>query len=83
MPNTIVMNKHFDPSSMEIKSILNDVFEALKEKGYSPVNQLTSYIQTGEPLYITSHNDARIKIQKLDRYDIIQYLVEQELCKED
>lgn len=83
MQNTIIMSKHFDPSSIEIKSTLNDVFNALKEKGYNPVSQLTSYIHSGEPLYITGHNNARTKIQKIDRYDLIQYLVEQELCKED
>ncbi len=57
------------------KSILNDVYKALKEKGYNPINQIVGYIISGDPTYITSHNSARSKIRKLERDEILEELV--------
>lgn len=64
------------------KDILNDVYMALKEKGYNPINQIVGYIISGDPTYITSHNGARTKIRKLERDDILEELVAHYLeCK--
>ena len=52
-----------------------DVYEALAEKGYHPVNQIVGYIMSGDPTYITSHNGARNKIRKLERDEILEELV--------
>ena len=57
------------------REILNDVYEALKEKGYNPINQIVGYIISGDPTYITSHNGARTKIRKLERDEILEELV--------
>ena len=52
-----------------------DVYEALAEKGYHPINQIVGYIMSGDPTYITSHNGARNKIRKLERDEILEELV--------
>ncbi len=57
------------------REILMDVYEALAEKGYHPVNQIVGYIMSGDPTYITSHNGARNKIRRLERDEILEELV--------
>jgi uncharacterized protein (UPF0297 family) len=57
------------------REILMDVYMALQEKGYNPINQIVGYIMSGDPTYITSHNGARNKIRKLERDDILEELV--------
>ena len=59
----------------KIKEILNIVYEALQEKGYNPVNQLTGYLITGDPTYITSYRRARVLIMKVERDEILEYLL--------
>lgn len=51
------------------------VFEALKEKGYNPINQLVGYLISGDPAYITSHNQARSLIRRVERDDLIEELL--------
>ena len=67
---------------MEIREILSTVYSALKEKGYDPVNQLVGYILSEDPTYITTHNNARSLIRKVDRDELLQQLVKDYL-KED
>lgn len=55
--------------------IIGTVFEALKEKGYNPINQLVGYLLSGDPAYITSYNNARGLIRKLERDEILEELV--------
>ena len=52
-------------SNEESKEILKKVYDALEEKGYNPINQIVGYILSGDPTYITSHNDARNKIRAM------------------
>ena len=61
--------------------ILSTVYEALVEKGYNPVNQIVGYILSGDPTYITSHNNARSIIRKLDRDELLEELVKDYLDK--
>ena len=49
-------------NNIKTKEILKEVYEALVEKGYNPINQIVGYILSGDPTYITSHNDARNKL---------------------
>ncbi|WP_371369490.1 hypothetical protein SRRS_26370 [Sporomusa rhizae] len=56
--------------------ILTTVYQSLKEKGYNPINQLVGYLLSGDPTYITSHNNARSLIRKLERDEIIEELVQ-------
>ena len=60
----------------DVASILKDVYEALTEKGYNPVNQIVGYIMSGDPTYITSHKNARSIINKVERDEIIEALFE-------
>ncbi len=60
----------------EAKRIILTVYSALKEKGYNPVNQIVGYILSGDPTYITSHNNARVLIRKLERDELLEELVE-------
>lgn len=58
-----------------IRSIVTTVYEALKEKGYHPVSQMVGYIMSGDPTYITSHNNARALIRKIERDELLEALV--------
>ena len=60
----------------DVASILKDVYEALKEKDYNPVNQIVGYIMSGDPTYITSHKNARSLIMKVERDEILEVLFE-------
>ena len=60
----------------DVASILKDVYEALTEKGYNPVNQIVGYIMSGDPTYMTSHKNARILIMKVERDEILEVLFE-------
>ena len=58
-----------------VNSVMKEVYNALVEKGYNPINQIVGYILSGDPTYITSYNDARSKIRELDRDDLLEELV--------
>ena len=57
---------------MQVKDVLAIVYEALTEKGYNPVNQIVGYIMSGDPTYITSHNNARSLIMKVERDELLE-----------
>lgn len=60
----------------QMRQVLRDVFDALNEKGYNPINQIVGYLLTEDPTYITNFNNARSKICKLDRDELLQVLVQ-------
>lgn len=64
-----------DQRDMEIKAILNTVYQSLQEKGYNPINQIVGYILSEDPTYITNHNNARALIRKVDRDELLQTVV--------
>ena len=57
------------------KEILKEVYEALSEKGYNPINQIVGYILSGDPTYITSYNDARNLIRQIERDELLEKMV--------
>ena len=61
--------------NVKAKEILKEVHEALVEKGYNPINQIVGYILSGDPTYITSHNDARNKIRTIERDELLEKMV--------
>ena len=65
----------YDDKDKEIKAILTDVYRALKEKGYNPINQLVGYILSEDPTYITTYQGARANIRRIDRDDLLQVLL--------
>ena len=56
------------------RTTLNEVYEALEERGYNPTNQIVGYLISGDPGYISSYKDARSKIQEIDRAKIVEIL---------
>ncbi len=65
----------YEDRDKEIKAILTDVYHALKEKGYNPINQLVGYILSEDPTYITTYQGARANIRRIDRDDLLQALL--------
>ena len=64
-----------------MRRILRSVFDALNEKGYNPINQIVGYLLTEDPTYITNYNNARSRICKLDRDELMQQLVQEYLAE--
>ena len=61
---------------LDVHDILRQVYDALEEKGYNPVNQIVGYIMSGDPTYITSYRSARSLIMKAERDEIMEALLE-------
>lgn len=64
-----------EESNAEMKIILQTVYDALKEKGYNPINQIVGYLLSEDPTYITNYNNARSLIRKIDRDELMQELI--------
>ena len=64
-----------DDREQEIRYIVVTVYNALKEKGYNPINQIVGYIMSGDPTYITSHKGARSMIMKVERDELVEELL--------
>ena len=71
---TMTFSLHED-KEQQIKAILTAVYDALKQKGYNPINQIVGYILSEDPTYITTFNNARSLIRKIDRDELMQVLV--------
>ncbi|MGX9135366.1 IreB family regulatory phosphoprotein [Rummeliibacillus sp. JY-2-4R] len=71
------MKFNFPEESMEqeVRETMLHVHAALEEKGYNPINQIVGYLLSGDPAYIPRHQDARNKIRKLERDEILEELV--------
>jgi uncharacterized protein (UPF0297 family) len=59
----------------EMRAVLTEVYDALKQKGYNPINQIVGYILSEDPTYITTYNNARSLIRRIDRDELLQTLV--------
>ena len=74
----------FDVSEIDnvlVEQTIKDVYEALEEKGYNPINQIVGYLISGDPGYISSYKESRKKICKLERTQIIEVLLRNYLSK--
>ena len=60
---------------IQVKDVLEIVYRSLSEKGYNPLNQIVGYIMSGDPTYITSHNNARSLIMKVERDELVEELL--------
>ena len=60
---------------MDVSQVLEQVYQALTEKGYNPVNQIVGYIMSGDPTYITSHKNARSLIMKVERDELVEEML--------
>ena len=66
-------------SAKKVEDTLKTVYEALTVKGYNPISQIVAYLMSGDPTYITSYNNARVMMSKLDRDEILEELVKKYL----
>ena len=66
-----------------MRRILRNVYEALTEKGYNPINQIVGYLLTEDPTYITNYHNARSMICKIDRDELMQVLVREYLFEQE
>lgn len=62
---------------IKVRDVLDIVYHALSEKGYNPVNQIVGYIMSGDPTYITSHNNARSLIMKVERDELVEEILKE------
>ena len=69
-----------DEKEVEMRRILTTVYDALKQKGYNPISQIVGYILSEDPTYITTHNNARNLIRKIDRDELLQAMVKSYLA---
>ena len=72
MDETMMFHSENDESAREI---LKEVHGALIDKGYDPISQLVGYLMSGDPVYITSHDQARTKIRRIERYGLLEEIV--------
>lgn len=85
MNNKFNETMKFEPPKENIKSVKEIIFStisALEDKGYNPVNQIIGYILSGDPTYITSHNDARSLICNIERDELLEELINAYLKKD-
>ncbi|MBS4535374.1 IreB family regulatory phosphoprotein [Clostridium sp. D2Q-14] len=73
--NKTMMFDVFNDKKNKAGDILVSVYHALEEKGYNPINQMVGYILSGDPTYITSYNNARSMIRKVERDDLLEELL--------
>ena len=64
-------------NKMDVSQVLEQVYDALTEKGYNPVNQIVGYLISGDPTYITSHKSARSLIMKVERDELVEEVLRQ------
>ena len=69
--NTHLFDKQVE-NPISVEDILQQVYVALKDKGYNPVNQMVGYIMSGDPTYITSYNNVRSLIMKVERDELVE-----------
>ena len=72
--NTQYFKFSTDPET-RVKTVLDVVYNAMEEKGYNPVNQIVGYFMSGDPTYITNHNNARSMIMKVERDELVEELL--------
>lgn len=73
--NTVLFKVEGEEAENEARKVLLAVYEALKEKGYNPMNQLVGYLISGDPAYITNYQNARSLIRQVERDELLEELV--------
>jgi len=73
--NTILFNSPDKEEQQTTEEILKTVYNALEEKGYNAIDQMVGYILSGDPSYITGHNNARNIIRHIERDDLVEELL--------
>ncbi|NLY38272.1 MAG: IreB family regulatory phosphoprotein [Firmicutes bacterium] len=72
---TVMFRVEAEETENKARKVLLSVYQALKEKGYNPLNQLVGYLLSGDPAYITNHRNARSLIRQVERDELLEELV--------
>ena len=75
LDKTMKFNFPEEPFDKNVNEVLLTVYEALREKGYNPINQIVGYLLSGDPAYIPRYKDARNLIRRIERDELIEELV--------
>ncbi|MDI6870915.1 MAG: IreB family regulatory phosphoprotein [Bacillota bacterium] len=70
-----VLFRAAEGEKLDIRQVVEQVFQALEEKGYNPIDQLVGYLMSGDPAYITNHRDARSLIKRVERDELLEALL--------
>ncbi len=81
MSKNNMMFEGFKDSQLDKKEALIEIYSALNDRGYNAIDQIVGYLLSGDPSYITSHNNARNLIRQIDRDDLAEELVKSYLGK--
>ena len=81
LSNTQYFTVNTEPE-IQVKEVLETVYNAMVEKGYNPVNQIVGYIMSGDPTYITSFKGARSLIMKVERDELVEELLKEYIKNE-
>ncbi len=73
--NVVISDKNVDTEKSAINTVIGEAYEAMREKGYNPVNQFVGYILSGDPTYITSYKDARKKVSRIEQDELLEEIV--------
>lgn len=76
-----VLFRAAEGEKLDIRQVLDKVYQALKEKGYNPIDQLVGYLMSGDPAYITNHQDARSLIKRVERDELLEALLRNYLSR--
>lgn len=79
--NTTCLFDVADIDNVLVEEVINEVYEALEEKGYNAINQIVGYLISGDPGYISTYNESRKKISKLERTQIVEVLLRNYMSK--
>ncbi len=72
---TVLFRVEGEEVDNKARKVLTSVYQALKEKGYNPLNQLVGYLLSGDPAYVTSHQNARSLIRQVERDELLEEIV--------
>ena len=81
MERKTIMFNSSKPQERTTREILETVYAALEERGYNGIDQMVGYILSGDPSYITSYNNARTVISRIDRHDLVEEILKNYLNK--
>ena len=81
MSKNTIMFEGFKDSQLNKKEALIEIYSALNDRGYNAIDQIVGYLTSGDPSYITSHNNARLMISRIDRDDLLEEVLREYLKK--
>ena len=68
------INVSLKKQDVKLETALTQIYDALRQKGHNPVNQITGYLLSDDPTYITNHNGARSLVRHVDNYELLQFI---------